>query len=389
MDRKLLLLFLSFTLLLLPACSDSSSATFDNIRKNRLVTIGSVPFEAPLLYQRGQEWVGPEAQLGMRIVERIRETMQQDGTSIQVEEAWIGLNYSGLISPLEKGEVSFVLGVFGITEDRKERVEFSEAYYFSELTLIINPIHKDLRPNLLEGENIGVREATAVEQFVRAKYPNSTVVPFKTLDDAILALKRGEISAAIDDRYMAAYSLDTMPGVGHLEIIPTTLGSVDCGVAVRKQDTRLLEMVNEIISQVKAEDLYMQWLEGEPKDQLARVEQRHPDRLERDSKAAEPRRITIRVSKDDNYDFDIYRLANLSFTLTNEESGKRYTSSRIDFPNRIGVSSVTVPPGTYKIVLPKYNNWSPGVVIVQPSDPNRITVNIRLLTGGQVRMTRS
>jgi len=158
---------------------------------------------------------------------------------------------------------------------------------------------------------------------------------------------------------------------------------------VKKGDARLLEMVNAIIARINSDNLYDQWLDGEPKEQVARVEQRHPDRLLSEEKAVEPRRVLIRVSKDESYDFDIYRLANLSFTLTEEETGKRYTSSRIDFQSRVGVSSITVPPGTYKIVLPKYNDWSPGVVQVQASDPGRITVNIRLRTGGQVQMTRS
>ena len=376
-------------MMLFPACIDFSAPTLDTIRKNRLIAIGSVPFEAPLLYQREQQWVGPEAELGKRIVESILETVQADGSSSEIEHAWIGLEYSNLASKLENGEVSFVVGVFGITEDRKERVAFSEPYYTSELVLIINPVNRDVRPNLLDGVNIGVREGTAVEQFVRQTYPESTVVAMHTLNDTILALRRGEIGAVIDDRYMAAYSLDTMPIVARLEILPTTLGSVDCAVAVRKQDTRLLEMINEIIGQVKAEDLYTQWLGEEPKDQLARVQQRRPDRLEKELRAEEPRQVVIRVSKDNNYDFDIYRMANLSFILTDEESGKRYTSSRIDFKNRVGISSLSVPPGSYKIVLPKYNNWSPGVVVVQPSDPNRVTVNIRLQRGGQVRMTRS
>ena len=78
-----------------------------------------------------------------------------------------------------------------------------------------------------------------------------------------------------------------------------------------------------------------------------------------------------------------------TFAVSYEESGKTFTSSRIDFQSRVGVSSISVPPGTYKIILPKYNNWSPGIIQVQPSDPDRVTVNIRLRNGGQVRMTRS
>lgn len=387
MNRKTLLLPGLVVVLFLSACGETS-ATFDNIQKNRLIAIGSAPFEAPLLYQTGEEWVGADAQLGELINQSIQESLQEE-TTLDITAAWIGLAYDELAQKLENGEVSYVLGVYGITEDRKEKVTFSEPYYTSELVLIINPVGADLRPDGLAGATIGVREGTAVEQFVRAEFPDSNVAPVTTLDDAILALRRGEVSAVIDDRFMSAYSLDTMPGTSGLEILPGVLGAIEIAVAVKKGDARLLEMVNAIIARINSDNLYDQWLDGEPKEQVARVEQRRPDRLLSEEKAVEPRRVLIRVSKDDSYDFDIYRLANLSFTLTEEETGKRYTSSRIDFQSRVGVSSITVPPGTYKIVLPKYNDWSPGVVQVQPSDPGRVTVNIRLRTGGQVQMTRS
>jgi ABC-type amino acid transport substrate-binding protein len=387
MNRKTLLLPGLVVVLFLSACGETS-ATFDNIRKNRLIAIGSAPFEAPLLYQTGEKWVGADAQLGELINQSIQESLQEN-TTLDITAAWIGLAYDELAQKLENGEVSYVLGVYGITEDRKETVTFSEPYYTSELVLIINPLGADLRADGLVGATIGVREGTAVEQFVRAEFPDNNVAPVTTLDDAILALRRGEVSAVIDDRYMSAYSLDTMPGTSSLEILPGILGTIEIAVAVKKGDARLLEMVNAIIAGINSDNLYEQWLDGEPKEQVARVEQRHPDRLLSEEKAVEPRRVLIRVSKDESYDFDIYRLANLSFTLTEEETGKRYTSSRIDFQSRVGVSSITVPPGTYKIVLPKYNDWSPGVVQVQASDPGRITVNIRLRTGGQVQMTRS
>ena len=387
MDKKIFLLPVLIGMLLLAACGETS-ATLSNIRKNRLIAIGSAPFEAPLLYQIGQDWVGADAQLGELINESIRKSLQEE-TTLDIDAAWIGLPYGDLAHKLENGEVSYVLGVYGITEERKELVAFSEPYYTSELVLIINPINSDIRADDLAGLTIGVREGTAIEQFVKAKFTSSQVTPVTTLDDAILALRRGTISAVIDDRYMSAYSLDTMPGASALEVLPNTLGTIEIAVAVHKNATQMLEMVNTIITRVKNENLYDQWLDGEPKDQVARVEQRHPDRLILDQKAVEPRQVIIRVSKDASYDFDIYRLANLGFTLTDQDSGKVFTSSRIDFKNRVGSSSIRIPPGTYKIVLPKYNNWSPGVLDVQPSDPDRVTVTIRLRNGGQVQMTRS
>ena len=390
MNRKPLLLVLLLPFLFLSTCGgEATTATFNRIANNRTVTIGSVPFEAPLLYQDGQNWVGPDAELGWLIVERIREDVDGGENAAEIEGRFIGMQHETLATALEGSEVDMVLGVFGITEERKEKVLFSEPYHNLELVLSINPVYSDLSPDSLAGEDIGVRQGTAVEQFVEGKYQDSTIVPFKTLDDAILALRRGEISGVIDDQYMSAYSLDTVPGVSHLELLPTIVGTVDCAVAVQKKDTRLLEMVNEVIAQLQADETYSQLLEGEPEAQLARVIERRPERVENERLAVEPRSLVIQISKDDNYDFDIYRMANLNITLTDQETGQSFTSSRIDFQSSTGVSGIKVPPGSYKLVIPRMNNWSPGIVVVQPSDPNRLTIRIRLQMGGQVRMTRT
>ncbi len=386
MGKKLLLLSFSLPLLVLPSCGgEASTATFNRMSKNQFVTIASVPFEGPLLHERSQVWVGPDAELGRLVVEKIAEAIEGED---EIESRWIGMQHATLATALANSEVDIALGVFGITEARKELVAFSEPYYTSQLVLVINPTHRDARPNLLDGMEVGVREGTAVEELVNEKFGGSTIVPFKSLDDAILALRRAEIGAVIDDQYMAAFALDTVPGVGHLEIVPEVVGTVDTAIAVQKKDTLLLEMVNEVIARVKSEDLYSQWLQEEAEAQLAQVQERHPERLEKDRQAVLPRRVVIQVSKDNNNDFDIYRMANLTFTLTDENSGQSYNSSRIDFKGSTGSASVTLQPGSYKLLVRRMNNWSPGVVVVQPSDPERLTIKIRLQRGGQVRMTR-
>lgn len=386
MGKKLLLLSLSLPLLVLSSCGgEASTATFNRMSKNQFVTIGSVPFEGPLLHERSQVWVGPDAELGRLVVEKIAEAIEGED---EIEGRWIGMQHGTLATTLANSEVDIAMGVFGITEARKELVAFSEPYYTSQLVLVINPTHRDARPNSLDGLEVGVREGTAVEELVKEKFGGSTIVPFKNLDDAILALRRAEIGAVIDDQYMAAFALDTVPGAGHLEIVPGVVGTVDTAVAVQKKDTRLLGMINEVIARVKSEDLYSQWLQEEAEAQLAQVQERHPERLERDRQAVLPRRVVIQVSKDSNNDFDIYRMANLTFTLTDEKSGQSYDSSRIDFKGSTGSASVTLQPGSYKLMVRKMNNWSPGIVVVQPSDPERLTIKIRLQRGGQVRMTR-
>jgi len=389
MAKKLLLTITALATLLFASCSDGASHTMDGIRLDKELVIGTVPFGAPLLYQSSQELVGPDAQLGQQILENVRADIGEAAGERGIALRWSTRSYDGLVGALENKEIDLVLGVFGINQERTERVAFSEPYYTSEAVLIINPLHQDIRIDRLDGRSIGVRAGTLIGKMVQERFSKSTTVPFKTLDDAVLALKRSEVDAVVDDRNSAAYALDTVPGVAHLEIVPGVLDTVDCGVAVRQEDEHLLGLVGAAVSQIKSEDSYSQWLSEGAGDVVARVESRHPDRLEKERLAVEPRRLTIRVSKDKNYDFDIYRMANLSFRLTHQESGKVHSSSRIDFKGRVGVTSVSLVPGIYKVVLPKMNNWSPGSVQIRANDPERVTVNIVLQQGGTVRMTRS
>lgn len=388
MARKSWVLALFLAVTLTAGCSSEESAGISSMARNRMVVIGVSPFAAPLLYQRGQEWVGPEAELANRIVEKIHDRSSSNGNAGDLETIWAGMDYEGLASSIASKEVNLIVAAYGITDDRKETMSFSNSYYTSKLVLAVNPV-QEVDPQDLSGVSIGVRAASAVEQFVRDRFPNSTVAPFKTLDDAVLALKRGEIGGVIDDQYILAYSLDTMPGVGYLEIIPEPLGTIDVAIAVPKDDPELLKLVNGVVDQVKKEQLYSQWMGEETAQQLERVAGRRAARLEGERLAAEPRLVRIQISKDTNYDFDIYRMANLPFELTEESSGERYTSSKIDFKGSVGSSSVRVPPGSYRILMKKMNNWSPGSVTIQPSDPKSITVRIRLLQGGQVRIQRS
>ncbi len=358
---------------LIAGCGGS---VLNKIKKGGWVLVGTVPFEAPFLYQKEQQLVGPDAELAQRLVDMVGGL----GNTLEIELKWITRSYEGLIPALENGEVDLVLGVFGITEERRKRVAFSEPYYTSELGLIINPIRRDLRDTVLTGAKIGVREDTAIEVLVKREFADSSSIGYQTLDDAILALKRGEVDAVIDDRSMAAYSLDTVPGANFLEIVPGNVGTLDFGVAVHPSHEDLLKIINDVIREMKANDQYAQWLGEQMGDRMARVEQRFAQRHL-------PRGVVIRISKDAGNSFDIYRMANLRFVLKGEEDGKTYSTSRIKFRGRVGVTSTEVPPGTYSLSLPKFK-FNAGKVSIGATDPIEVNITIRLKANNSVVVTK-
>ena len=368
------------------ACTGGSQmGTLHQIEKEGSAYFGVVPFEAPLLHQVETEFVGPEPDLARQICQRIGEELKRS----DVEPYWIHRGNDELVSALLKDSADFVISVFGKTPEREQQVAFSETYYTSELVAVINPTRNDnIRPNTLGQARIGIRQATAGEQRVRAKYPDAEIVPIETLDEAILQLRSGDVDAVVDDRIMAAYALATITGVSHLEILPDfVVDTIECGVAVRKGEKELLQLVNEAIRESKAE--YQAWIDDQfSPDQLAAVTGRHQKRLQAAQRANKPRRVVIRISKSASSSFDIYRVANLKYVFREESTGQSHTSSRINFPDRTGVSSVTVPPGKYSVTITKFNTTF-GTLLILPDDPLHIDVNIRLQASGQFTMTKA
>ena len=117
-------------------------------------------------------------------------------------------------------------------------------------------------------------------------------------------------------------------------------------------------------------------------DYLDEVNARRTERLALAQKAAEPRQIKISVSKDKNFDMDIYRMANLRFVFRNSVTGSSVSSSKIGFQGSVGVASAAVPPGSYQLTLPKFNFSTP--LEIDPSDAKVVPIKIRLTSGGVV-----
>jgi ABC-type amino acid transport substrate-binding protein len=369
------LLALSWTLV---SCGGPEE-TVAKIQREKVAYVGTVPFEGPLVYQEEGVLVGPDAELGHRIVQRMQET-SDSLVDTPIRLTWINRTYSTLIPSMEKEEVDFILGLFAITEERKTKIQFSEPYYTSELVLLINPAHKDLVLDQVAGAKIGVREGTGVEELVKQKFTSSRVEPFKTVDDAVLALRRSEIDAVIDDKFMVAYSIETTPGAGHMEFGPETVGTIDYAVGIKKRDQALLSLVNGVIAEVKAAGDYPKWISEHAGSRVEDVLARRETRLKQKEKAAEPRQVTIRVSRAKNLRFDIYKMANLRFVLRERNTGNSYNSSPITFEGRVAVARAEVPPGYYVLALPKFNFRTN--LEIGPAEPRQIPVRIILGSGG-------
>ena len=385
--RTVQLLFALAMVAIALGCSGGGTAagTLSQAVKEGSIYIGDVPFEAPLLYQRNQQMVGPDAALGERIAELVGEEVERD-----VAAFWIMRDgYATLAGTLLEDSFDFIISAYGISEERQNKVAFSKPYYKSELVMMLNPgQNPDLDPNNLSGRSIAVRQGTIAAEKIRAKYPDAQFLEVDTIDNGVLAVRGGQVAAMIDDRYMLAFSLATLSGAQGLEIVDEVLETVDFAVAVRKDETRVLELVNRAVDELMGQN-YLALIDDQfSEEDYQAVLKRRPDRIVREQLAKKTRSLTIRVRRAAGSDFDIYRFANLSFYLIDAAKGTRVTtSSKINFTGGVGSCSASVAPGNYRLVLQKFN-FSPGNVVIAPTDKDRVLVNVAVQPDGRFVMTR-
>jgi len=343
-----------------------------------MAKVGISPFMPPLAYQKGQEYVGPDEVLAQRVVEKMNaEWLEGDAAARKIRLVHVARKTSELVPALKNSEADLIISGFEVTDARKEELELSDSYYTSELMLALNPmVNKSITHTNMKGQRIGVRAGSASEDVVKKN--GAEPVPMGTLDDCVLALKSGEVSGVVDDKYMLAYALDTLPASSHLEIFPTAVTSLNCAVAARKGEEELILFVNEVIKTSKSD--YATALEEHDAGHFAKVIPRYEERKKKEANAAKPRNITICVQRGPGSTFDIYRMANQSFTLG------PYTTSRIQFSGKVGCASVSAPPGEYVLSQAKFG-FRTGVVIT-PSDSNSVRLTITIKADGSTSVSR-
>ena len=218
MTRKFLLLLLPLCALFLASSCGPSSATINKMKTEKMAKIGTSPFMPPLVYQKGQEYVGPDAVLANRLVEKMNaEWLQGDPAARKIRLVHVARKTSELTNALKNSEADLIISGYEVTDSRKQELDFSDSYYTSELMLAINPfVNKSLNLTNMRGQKIGVRGGSGAEEVVKSK--GAEPVAMGTMDDCVLALKSGEVSGVVDDKYMLAYALDTLPASSHLEI---------------------------------------------------------------------------------------------------------------------------------------------------------------------------
>lgn len=108
--------------------------TYEKIMDKGVLTVGTEGTYQPFTYHDESDTLtGYDVEVAKAIGEKM-------GVKVEFSE----ITWEGLLASLDNGTVDLVLNQVGVTDERKEKYDFSDPYLYSYIALIVNKDHNDI-----------------------------------------------------------------------------------------------------------------------------------------------------------------------------------------------------------------------------------------------------
>ena len=183
--------------------------------------------------------------------------------ALQVQCDVKAVDWEELFPSLDKGEADAAIASIRISAESLEKVDFTSRYYATPARFAARKESelKDIRPEALEGKKIGVAKGTGHEAYLKMFFPDAAIATFDTADDAQKALKSGAIDLVFGDGIGLTFWINGVTSDGCCEFrggpyLDTKYFGEGVGIAVKKGNRKLVEILNYALEQVHASGRY-------------------------------------------------------------------------------------------------------------------------------------
>ncbi|WP_242222368.1 glutamate ABC transporter substrate-binding protein [Bacillus cereus group sp. BfR-BA-01380] len=170
------------------------------------------------------------------------------------------------IPMLKNGDIDAIIATMTITEERKKEVDFSDVYFKAGQSLLVKKGSgiKDIADVKKGVKVLAVKGSTSTNN-IRAKAPEATVLEFENYSEAFTALKAGQGDVLTTDNAIL-YGMEKQDA--NYEVVGKKFTDEPYGIAVRKGETELTKVINELLKEMQANGeynkLYEKWIGKKP-----------------------------------------------------------------------------------------------------------------------------
>ena len=234
----LLVAMLAFSLVACTTVSDVDNGADDKKAEEKVevIKMGTNAAFPPYEYKEGDEFVGIDVEIAEAIAEKL-------GMKLEI----VDMEFDSIITAVNQGEVDFGMAV---TDERLEEVDFTLSYATGVQVVIVPEGSAIKSLDDLTGKKIGVQLGTTGDIYASDEFGSENVIQYGKGADAVIALKGGDVDAVIIDNEPAKAFVSENGG---LEILATEYAIEDYAIAVKKENTDLLDKINAALEELTAD----------------------------------------------------------------------------------------------------------------------------------------
>jgi polar amino acid transport system substrate-binding protein len=180
------------------------------------------------------------------------------------------IDWSMKETELDNGNIDLIWNGYSITDERKQKVEFSKPY-LNNTQVIVTLADSNIKSKSdLAGKKVGAQNGSTAVDAVEADgniikgFDGGKLVTFEDNNAALMDLEAKRLDAIVVDEILARYYMKAR-GIEKYKILSDNFGSEQYGVGIKKGDTKFVEAFNKALSEIIADgtagEISKKWFE--------------------------------------------------------------------------------------------------------------------------------
>lgn len=213
--------------------------TYEKIMDKGVLTVGTEGTYQPFTYHdEDDNLTGYDVEVAKAIGEKM-------GVKVEFSE----ITWEGLLASLDNGTVDLVLNQVGVTDERKEKYDFSDPYLYSYIALITTTDNNDITSwDTAEGKKTSLNVSSNYAQI--AEEYNMDITASDTFSKDIELLLAGRTDCVINNTIAFNDYLIQKPDT-NIKIVDVKEDADTVAVPIPKGNEDLVKAVNKAIQELK------------------------------------------------------------------------------------------------------------------------------------------
>ncbi|MEG1474344.1 MAG: amino acid ABC transporter substrate-binding protein [Longicatena sp.] len=247
--KKLVTCLVAFVCVLgISGCSKKGNAETDK----KTLTIGIDNTFAPMGFKNDKgEIVGFDVEVAKEVAKKINKEVKFQNIDWDLKE-----------TELETGNIDLIWNGYSVTDERKEKVLFSDPYLKNRQIMIttdktnIKSKADSKDKTLSVQKNSSAYEAVMKDTAFVKTLKGGAPVQYETNNDCFMDLEAGRSDVIVVDETLARYYMKQQTKGVNYVVLEDNFGTEDYAIGMRKSDKKLCESINKALKELQKEGTF-------------------------------------------------------------------------------------------------------------------------------------